>query len=97
VSRVFALLRRLARHRCGIGMGGGTGTGVSYSKARSFFEHVLAVAPGDSATQCELGMVAEGQGQFKDALQPDGAVSLPSNQSQFRSRRPSLGPRGRDS
>jgi tetratricopeptide (TPR) repeat protein len=39
-----------------------------YAKARSFFEQALSVAPDDSAAQFELGMVAERQGQFKEAL-----------------------------
>jgi choline-sulfatase len=40
-----------------------------YAKARGFFEQALAVAPGDYAAQFGLGMVAQRQGQFKEALQ----------------------------
>ena len=40
-----------------------------YAKARAFFEQALAVAPGDYAALFELGVVAERQGQFKEALQ----------------------------
>jgi choline-sulfatase len=45
-----------------------------YAKARSFFEQAMAVAPNDFAAQLELGLIAEREGRFKEALEQTQAA-----------------------
>ena len=40
-----------------------------YEKARSFFDQAVVVAPNDFAAELELGLIAEREGRFKEALE----------------------------